>query len=88
MKNKLAVITAHLEQIINGDAAPSFRGDEFKELVSAASALASAGSDPFSSAVFESIGRRTVVLMLDRLQSSMTAERTLSIMRGDNISPM
>ena len=89
MKNKLAIITAHLEQVINGEPAPAFMSQEFRDLVSAASSIAgSVGNEPFHTAVYESIGRKTVLLLLDRLQASMSAERTLAVMRGDNQSPM
>lgn len=89
MKNKIAIITAHLEQVVHGEPAPAFMSQEFGDLVGALTAIAgTASSEPFCQSVFASVGRQTVTLLLDRLQSSMEAERTLAIMRGDNISPM
>lgn len=85
MKNKIEIITTHLSQVVNGEPVPAFKSEEFRELVSAISSIAgTVGNDPFHRAIYESIGRRTLTLLLDRLQASMSAERALSIMRSDN----
>lgn len=89
MKNKIAIIKAHLEQVVHGEPAPPFMSPKFGDLMTALTATSGpAISEPFRQFVFESIGRQTVTLLLDRLQASMGAERTLSIMRGDNQTPM
>lgn len=85
MKNNLAIITAHLEQIISGEPAPAFQSSEFREILSNLTQLSSA--DPFNQAVFESLGRRTASLLLDRLSASMNAEREIAILR-DNSRPL
>lgn len=85
MKNNIQIITTHLEQVVNSEPAPAFMSQEFRDLVSATSSIAgNVGRDPIQDAIFEAIGRRAVSLLLDRLMASMSAERTLSIMRGDN----
>ena len=85
MKKKIAIITAHLEEVFNGDPAPAFKSEEFAGLISAISSISGTESaDPACAAVYESIGRKTVLLLLDRLQAYMVAERTLAVMRGNN----
>ena len=89
MKNQVFLVTSAIEQAINGEAAPKFASEDFKELMSATTSIISVcGSDPFKQALFESIGRRTVLALLDRLNVSMQSERALAIMRDDNIKPM
>ena len=89
MKNQVFLVTSAIEQAINGEAAPKFSSDEFVELLSATNSIVSVcGSDPFKQALFESIGRRTVLALLDRLRASMETERTLAIMCSDNTPPM
>lgn len=88
MKNNLAIVTAHIEQIISGEPAPAFQSPEFREILSNLTQLSSTSSaEPFHQAVFESIGRRTVLLLLDRLNASMNAEREIAILR-DNSRPL
>ena len=89
MKNKLTIITAYLEEVFSGDPAPSFKSEEFAGLMSAISSITGIDSaDPACAAVYEAIGRETVLLLLDRLQASMTTERTLAVMRGNNQAPL
>jgi hypothetical protein len=85
MKNNIAIVIAHLEQIISGEPAPAFQSPEFREILSNLTQLSSA--EPFHQAVFESLGRRTVLLLLDRLSASMNAEREIAILR-DNSKPI
>ena len=86
MKNEINVITSHLQQIMNGYPTPPFMGEDFKALLSAIAAITVLdGNDVEQQAAFESIGRKTATLVLDRLQAGMVTERAVSVMR--NIAP-
>jgi hypothetical protein len=88
MINNIATVNAAIEQAIQGEAAPGFSTAEFKGLMDATTCiLNSVGSDPFKQAIFESIGRKAVLALLDRNMASMAAERELCILR-DNARPV
>jgi exonuclease I len=80
---QFATILTALEQAITGEPAPSFCSPEFRELLSAVTALMAPGIGPREHVIHEKLGRAAMTMLLDRLQASMTAERTLAIMRSD-----
>lgn len=77
MNTNLEIIEAALEKLANGDSQPTFTSTEFASLLAA---ITSVSADDH-----RRIGAKTLVVLLNRLQAGMTAERTLKIMRsGDN----
>lgn len=84
MKLNLEIVSGALEQVINDEPAPSFRSPEFADLIAAIRGISNEATTPeaHQRLLFEQIGRKAVLLLLDRLTASMGAERTVSIMRG------
>jgi hypothetical protein len=76
------ILTA-LEQAIGGEPAPKFSTPEFRGLLSALTVITATNVCPKTQFIHEKLGRAAMTILLDRLQASMTAERTLAIMRND-----
>lgn len=84
MKFNLEIVNEALAQAINNELAPSFRSPEFADLVAAICGISNqAVPEAHQRLLFEQIGRKAVLLLLDRLTASMGTERTVAIMRGD-----
>lgn len=84
VQQHLDTITDFLSrQIGSGEPAPTFRSQEFADLVAAARSIAEQGRG----ATYEAIGRRALELILCSLSASMQGERTVALMR-DNARPM
>ena len=89
MKNEINLIAAHLHQILSGHPTPPFTSEDFKVLLgSITSITALDANDPQQRAAFESLGHKTALLLLDRLQAAMVLERTLSVMRNESPNQM
>ena len=87
MKFNLEIVNDALAQVINDEPAPSFRSPEFADLVAAIRGISNqAAPEAHQRLLFEQIGRKAVLLLLDLLTASMGAERTVAIMRGDDES--
>ena len=90
MKNEIKLITSHLHQILSGHPTPPFTSEDFKSLVASITSITALdANDPQQQhAAFESLGRKTALLLLDRLQAAMVLERTLSVMRNKSPNQM
>lgn len=77
MNTPFEIVTTALARAVAGEPMPSFRSDEFRELVSAANAVS---CDHY---LHERIGRQALSMLLTAAKSSMHTERTLAVMRGD-----
>ncbi len=84
MKNKMITINTAIEGLLNGEPVPHFTTDEFKDVIEASTAIADGGTDPFSVAIFASIGRKAVLMLLDLHLASMHAQREISLMRDSS----
>lgn len=84
MKATIETINEAIQQVINDEPAPSFLSPEFAALTAAIRGVSDpdATPEPHQRLLYEQIGRKTVLLLLSRLQASMNAERALAIMRA------
>ena len=85
MTKHLQTITAALSLAIKGEAAPSFKTQEFADLVGAIKALTGPAliGEPCTRLVHEQIGLKALLLLLEHIGASMQSERALSMMRGN-----
>ncbi|MBA4263782.1 MAG: hypothetical protein C0453_01760 [Comamonadaceae bacterium] len=74
-------ITSALARALAGEPMPSFATVDFRELVSAVTAVS---CDHF---LHERIGREALSMLLGAALSSMRTERTLAVMRGNGEQP-
>ena len=82
MKTDFEIVAVALEQMINGDPAPSIRTPEFAELISAARCIAtSTYAGGYQQSAYAQIGCRALALLVNRLVASMNAEREIALAR-------
>jgi type III secretory pathway component EscV len=89
MKKHFETITLALAQIMQGESAPSFKSNEFTDLVGSIRALVNPShiSEPYTRLVHEQIGLKALLLLLEYMGSSMQSERALSMMRDKGEKP-
>jgi len=87
-KTNIEKIINAIGQMIDGEPLPSVRSDEFKLLVDAANFQTCDSQSLLEHrAMLETIGMRTVTMLLERMSASMHAERELAILR-DKSNPL
>lgn len=79
MKTHIEIIEANLAQVIAGEPVPSFQGPEFAALMQAIKAMTAPDREAYMGR--EVLGAKVLQLLLERIDSSMQAERALAIMR-------
>ena len=79
----IQTIIESLTQQFAGESIPAMKSQAFADLIRATTAL---GDGPDRQDAFASIGRQTVLLLLDQMGSTITAEREIAILRGDSPS--
>lgn len=89
MANHLETITNGLVHAIQGECTPSFKSQEFLDLLGAVNALTCPTQigAPETRLVHEQLGLKALHLLLDRMKASMQSERALAVMRNNGEKP-
>ena len=88
MKSNIETVNRAILQAFSGEPCPSFMSDEFAQTMKAIGEMTKPpGSGEPDRSPASQIGLQAARLILDRLMTSMHAERALAVMRDDGNQP-